>query len=720
MYTFTGDNPSVLQVKSFFSVLEKGSEVKPRGKRIKELRPSTFEFQNPYRRFTFMRGRKVNPFFTLAESLWIISGRSDVQFLDAFNKNMKSFSDDGQFFNASYGERLRAWGSNKLHEQLYNPVDQMYDAYYKLKEDPDTRQAVMVISNPHFDNSRYTVLEKGRDIACLTGDTIIASPEGDLPLKELVEKENYPVYSYNEKTGEIEIKPIVAGGMTRRNAKLLKITLGDGTELKVTPDHLCYRKVYETNMVTSPRGFKYPVNKYLGMEMVQAEDLEIGDRLPYLLRFTEKNGYTVLNKTKLSKSIEASMNKEHIMYMEYLLGRKLGEKEVVHHKNAVKTCNMAENLQVLDTSVHSSLDMENNKRQAGHSKKRTPAELLTKENLFDTAVGIIESGTDLTIDTFKNAFEGVGCLNACKRAFGCFTNLKKSAYAFLGKDVPNGLGGSTGDSKSTVIVNIEECENEDVYDITVEDNHNFFANGYLVHNCNLVITFKIREGKLHMTVFNRSNDHCYGLFGANLCQFTTIMETMSAWLGLPCGTYTHITDSLHLYLDDYGSKTNQEILDEHKSVHSDTKDADLEEDIYFETDQEPRMSLDYQGTNEFLSVFWGVPAAILVGDNTKSILELAEFVPKITKDTYWQNAIYSMIVYRLVRLGNLQDAMLVLHDRVVPYSGKVSMLYFLKDRVYASGVPEIIKSYEDDVAKIKTHLINSEEAGKSLEKYLLK
>lgn len=403
MYTFTGDNPSVLQVKSFFSVLEKGSEVKPRGKRIKELRPSTFEFQNPYRRFTFMRGRKVNPFFTLAESLWIISGRSDVQFLDAFNKNMKSFSDDGQFFNASYGERLRAWGSNKLHEQLYNPVDQMYDAYYKLKEDPDTRQAVMVISNPHFDNSRYTVLEKGKDIAC-----------------------------------------------------------------------------------------------------------------------------------------------------------------------------------------------------------------------------------------------------------------------------------------------------------------------------NLVITFKIRDGKLHMTVFNRSNDHCYGLFGANLCQFTTIMETMSAWLGLPCGTYTHITDSLHLYLDDYGSKTNQEILDEHKSVHSDTKDADLEEAIYFETDQEPRMSLDYQGTNEFLSVFWGVPAAILVGDNTKSILELAEFVPKITKDTYWQNAIYSMIVYRLVRLGNLQDAMKVLHDYVVPYSGKVSMLYFLKDRVYASGVPEIIKSYEDDVAKIKTHLINSEEAGKSLEKYLLK
>lgn len=33
------------------------------------------------------------------------------------------------------------------------------------------------------------------------------------------------------------------------------------------------------------------------------------------------------------------------------------------------------------------------------------------------------------------------------------------------------------------LVSIEESEKEDVYDLTVEDNHNFFANGTLVHNC---------------------------------------------------------------------------------------------------------------------------------------------------------------------------------------------------------------------------------------------
>lgn len=33
------------------------------------------------------------------------------------------------------------------------------------------------------------------------------------------------------------------------------------------------------------------------------------------------------------------------------------------------------------------------------------------------------------------------------------------------------------------IIEIEIISNEDVYDITVEDNHNFLANGTLVHNC---------------------------------------------------------------------------------------------------------------------------------------------------------------------------------------------------------------------------------------------
>jgi thymidylate synthase len=163
---FSGNNPSLMYLQSFNELMVNGDECAPRGKRIKELRPVVFEFENPCNRVTFLRGRKINPFFQLAEALWIVSGHSDVEFLDAFNKNMRTFSDDGKYFNASYGERIRYFTKNDLHGIILNPVDQLQDAYFKLKDDHDTRQAVIVISNPLFDNFRYTKGEQGKDIAC--------------------------------------------------------------------------------------------------------------------------------------------------------------------------------------------------------------------------------------------------------------------------------------------------------------------------------------------------------------------------------------------------------------------------------------------------------------------------------------------------------------------------------------------------------------------------
>ena len=166
MYTFIGDNPTELHCKSFMKLINDGDECSPRGKRIKELRPACFEFTNPYNRVTFLGGRRINPFFQMAEALWILSGRADVEWLCKFNANMRQFSDDGVFFNGPYGERLRTWGKNSAHNIILNPVDQFIDVYTKLLADKDTRQAIMVLSNPHFDNSKYTIGEKGKDICC--------------------------------------------------------------------------------------------------------------------------------------------------------------------------------------------------------------------------------------------------------------------------------------------------------------------------------------------------------------------------------------------------------------------------------------------------------------------------------------------------------------------------------------------------------------------------
>lgn len=166
MYSFKGENPTELYLSAVKTLIGEGDACSPRGKLIKELRPAAVEFTNPYNRVTFLGSRRINPFFQIAESLWILSGRADVEWLTKFNANMSSFSDDGVWFNAPYGERIRSWNKNALHNVIINPIDQLVDAYTKILADKDTRQAVIVISNPMFDNSKYTIGERGKDIAC--------------------------------------------------------------------------------------------------------------------------------------------------------------------------------------------------------------------------------------------------------------------------------------------------------------------------------------------------------------------------------------------------------------------------------------------------------------------------------------------------------------------------------------------------------------------------
>lgn len=115
------------------------------------------QLTNPYRRFVGGYGRNINPFFLLAEAVWIFAGRKDVAFLKLFNEKMGDFSDDGVVFHAPYGFRLRHWGvraEDKYVEENNHAsqgFDQVYEAIRLLAANPETRQVVMSIWNPEFD-----------------------------------------------------------------------------------------------------------------------------------------------------------------------------------------------------------------------------------------------------------------------------------------------------------------------------------------------------------------------------------------------------------------------------------------------------------------------------------------------------------------------------------------------------------------------------------------
>lgn len=65
-------------------------------------------------------------------------------------------------------------------------------------------------------------------------------------------------------------------------------------------------------------------------------------------------------------------------------------------------------------------------------------------------------------------------------------------------------------------------------------------------NCTVCLQFFIRDGKLYMTVYMRSNDIWLG-FPYDVFQFAAMQVLMSMELGVELGTYTHVAGSLHLY-----------------------------------------------------------------------------------------------------------------------------------------------------------------------------
>jgi len=118
--------------------------------------PVTTIYNHPEERVLFDPKRDANPFFHLMESIWMIAGRRDVDFVAKFASNMKEYSDDGVILRGAYGYRWRHWfGVN----QIYWVIDHLMDY-------PESRRAV--VSMWDSDKDIKAVNEGTKDVPCNT------------------------------------------------------------------------------------------------------------------------------------------------------------------------------------------------------------------------------------------------------------------------------------------------------------------------------------------------------------------------------------------------------------------------------------------------------------------------------------------------------------------------------------------------------------------------
>lgn len=139
-------------------LLRGGEEVGSRGGRVKELTHVGITLTHPWRREILVDSRKPSIAAQIAETMWILAGRDDIEWLANYLPRVYDFSDDGERWRAGYGRRLRSWPRRQGHETT--PIDQLAYVVRTLRESPLSRQAVATIWDPQIDTA------PGKDIPC--------------------------------------------------------------------------------------------------------------------------------------------------------------------------------------------------------------------------------------------------------------------------------------------------------------------------------------------------------------------------------------------------------------------------------------------------------------------------------------------------------------------------------------------------------------------------
>lgn len=135
MIQIQADNFNELFVESYKAIAEFGLETRPRGLSCHELICPQLVLNKPKNCLITLSERKLNYAYSIIEKLMYVSGESMVDVICFYNKNMERFiNKQTNQFDGAYGLRINQWGTNQLKW-----------CYEKLKQDPDTRQAVITI-----------------------------------------------------------------------------------------------------------------------------------------------------------------------------------------------------------------------------------------------------------------------------------------------------------------------------------------------------------------------------------------------------------------------------------------------------------------------------------------------------------------------------------------------------------------------------------------------
>lgn len=142
------------------AVLAHGKWRSPRGQRTLDMGLTVISLASPYHALPVGQGRGLNTAIGAAEAAQLVGAFSSPELMTQVSPNFSRFLNSQGRFHGAYGTRVR---------------EQVGCAIKKLRDDPDTRQAVITLWDPWLDN-----LPGEADYPCTVGFQFSLSPRDHL------------------------------------------------------------------------------------------------------------------------------------------------------------------------------------------------------------------------------------------------------------------------------------------------------------------------------------------------------------------------------------------------------------------------------------------------------------------------------------------------------------------------------------------------------------
>lgn len=385
---------------------------------------------------------------------------------------------------------------------------------------------------------------------CLTGDTLIRMADGtSVTISSLVGKPYFYVYSYDVKTKQVVIAKGHSARKTGKKQKLVKVTLDNGETIRCTPDHpfLMRDGSYKDAAQVKSGDSLMPLNtrEYSGTDLSlngyeQTYQPETGN-WDFTHRLADeynlRNGLSKLFKGRVRH--HKDFNK-HNNNPENITGISWTEHKILHSKIGSTGGKIAHQRhpdlfsRTIGSSVSRAKALQSSIQTRRNSKKYKKLRSQLSKQHFNIAnrqeqanrcsqqwkngqfdfdqkdahakrtrtialrygVSLLDSG-NLSREGYQDAYDrvqgrGQGFLSLLKleEHFGSFDNFAQRVKELA---IVN----------NHKVVSVEDAGYEDVYDITVDEFHNFaLASGIFVHNSHK----KIRNAVMELIQFKSIND----------------------------------------------------------------------------------------------------------------------------------------------------------------------------------------------------------------------